>query len=262
MLGKLLKYDFKETSRLLLPIYAGLLIISLFGKLMLATNLYTSIPDALQILTIFTYILLIIACCMGAPIYFIVYFYRSLYSDKGYVMHTLPVTTHQKLFSKLITSFVMELLTFAVCFLSVLIILYERESFAWLSRVFQSAAPPFLAATDMHFSTFIILTLILLLISLLSQLLMYYASISLGQLFGGHRVLGAIAAYMGLNFISQIISSIILIVLSVGSMDTYALMTGRTIIALYGLTGCLNLLLALGYYMICYYIMEKKLNLN
>lgn len=262
MLRKLLKYDFRNSGRLLLPIYAGLLLISLFGKLILETNLYQTVPSSIQILSVMTYVLIIIVCFVGTPIYFVVYFYRSFYTDKGYIVHSLPITTHQKLISKVISSFIMELITFAICLLSISMILYDREVFSYIRRAFLSIDVNFRAMTDVSFQTFLMLTFVAMLTSILTQLLMLFAAISIGQFFNTHRILGAIGAYLILYFFNQFISMILLLIISVNMVSTGAFVTGTSLLALYGLTICSNLLLSLAYYMISYYFMEKRLNLN
>lgn len=262
MLGKLLKYDFKEMGGLLLPIMGALLIISLVAKISLETSVFEMLPEVFQVLAIMAYILIIFACCVGAPIYFVVFFYKSLYSNRGYITHTLPVTTNQKLASKIISSFVLELVTFLVCFLSVMIILYDKNTFDEVFNVFLAGDAQFKAAIGMDISAFLIFTGVIMVIGMLSQLLMFYASVSIGQIFQNHRVLGIIVGYMILNFANQILSTILMMILGATDIMYETVPTSESIIAMYGMSGCLCLLQAGVFYIICYYFMEKKLNLN
>lgn len=262
MLRKLLKYDFKEMGGLLLPILGALLVISFAGKLSLETKLFDALPDVFQVLAVTAYVIIIIACCVGAPIYFVIFFYKNLYSSRGYIMHTLPVTTNQKLFSKVITSFVLEMLTFLVCIISVMIILYDKNSFEEFFNILISGDTQFKAMFGMNVSTFLIVTIVLMMVSMFAQLLMFYASVSIGQIFQNHRVLGIIAGYMILNFANQIVSTALMMLLGATEMMYDTAPTGESIIAVYGISGCLCLLQAAVFYIICYYFMEKKLNLN
>ncbi len=262
MLRKLLKYDFKEMGGLLFPILGALLVVSLVGKLSIETNIFEALPDVFQILAIIAYVLIIFACCVGAPIYFVIYFYKSLYSNRGYITHTLPVTTNEKLISKIITSFILEMLTFLVCFLSVMIILYDKNTFEEIFNALTAGDAQFKAMFGMDVGAFLLFTLILLIISMFTQLLMFYASVSIGQIFQNHKVLGSIAGYMILNFANQIVSTVLMMILGVTDILSETAPTGESILAVYGISGCLCLLQAAVFYIICYYFMEKKLNLN
>lgn len=262
MLRKLLKYDFKETGRLLLPILGGILLLSIIGKIFLETNVYTALPDVLQVLGLIVYIVIIFACSIGVPIYFIISFYRNFYSNRGYVTHTLPVTTNQKLISKIFTSYVFEILSFAVCFVSIIILVYQKGMFKKIIEFYPSFNTQFKAMMDMNFPTFFISTALLMVISMLVQQLMFFASVCIGQIFKSHKVLGMIAGYIILNVATQIIASIVLLLTGFTEIAGDAIPTAQSILALYGVSGCLTLLQGAVFYIICYYFMEKKLNLN
>lgn len=253
-------------GRLLLPVLGALLVVSCAGKVFLETKLFTALPTMFQILLTAAYVIIILACCIGIPIYFVIYFHKSLYSDRGYIIHTLPVTTHQKLASKIISTYVLELLTFFVCLLSVLIILYDKQSFEQLYNLILSGDTQFKASMGISPATFLLVLLALIAVSVFAQNLMFYASVSIGQLFQNHKILGTIAGYMILNFAMQIIATVLLMLFGASDLlfDATANVApnGQTILAIYGIAGCLCLLQAAAFYVVCYYFMEKKLNLN
>lgn len=264
MLGKLIKYDFKQSCRLLLPILGGVLALSVIGKLLLITRIYDLLPDVFKVLSVLAYGLIIFACFIGAPIYFVVYFYKNFYSNTGYLMHTLPVTTHQKLVSKIVTTFVLELLTFFVCALSIVILIYQKGMFKTLTQGWHTANIHFQSMLDMSLTTFIILTLIMMIVSIFVQMILFFACVSIGQIFSGHKVLGSIAAYLMIHFVVQMISTVLLVLVGFPGiqMDAQIVMSGQVILAVYGITGCLTLLEGVALYVVCYFFMEKKLNLS
>lgn len=262
MLGKLLKYDFRETSRLVLPVLLCIIIISLFGKFLLVTDLYDSMPDYIQVLSLLAYIFLIFVCCVGVPIYLTAQFYIHFYSNRGYITHTLPVTTGQKLFSRIFMSYVMELLTFAACILSALILLYDQELFAKIIQEIPSVDTQFRGMIGMGFYSFLAMNIAVLLLGLLSKLLLFFAAISLGQFFQTHRILGAVGSYVVLHLINQVFSFIMMLVLSFSDMGNNALPDHAALIAFYGMNIGFLLLTTLMYYIICHYFMEKRLNMN
>lgn len=263
MLGKLLKYDFKESGRLLFPILTGIFLLSALGRLLFETRLFTALPEVIQVLSIIAYVIIIMACLLGAPIYFISFYYRGFYSNRGFVTHTLPVSTHQKLISKLITSCVLELLIFLVCGISCALLFLERGSIAYIRRGFSEIRTQFQSITNMSFSVFIVITLLLMLVSVIVQLLMLFASITLGQhLFRQHKIAGAIVGYLMINFAMQILSSLVMLAFGMTSTTTEFVPNADSIISIYGISGCMCLLQAAIFYFLCYYLMEKKLNLS
>lgn len=109
MLGKLLKYEYRQTARFFLPVFGG--VFCLAGITALLIQLAKVIPNvSLQgILTSFSavafvvwmlamYALAIMSVCIG-----VVRFYRML-GDDGYTMFTLPVSSMQLVWSKLIAA--------------------------------------------------------------------------------------------------------------------------------------------------------------
>ena len=103
MYGKLLKYEFKATWKVSVIIYAALAAITAIGCI------YMSLPPVKAINTISEYKpnesliesisvfmglfygISLVAAGAGISIYLIVRFYRNMYTDEGYLMHTLPV---------------------------------------------------------------------------------------------------------------------------------------------------------------------------
>ena len=108
MFAKLLKMEFRSTWNVL-----GILCLSLGGPGLLGgvAIRYLVGEDApkqwlmiLCTLAIVAAVLFFVVCCAAALIVQIVRFYRSRFTDEGYLTFTLPVTTHQILLSSFITS--------------------------------------------------------------------------------------------------------------------------------------------------------------
>ncbi len=108
MLGKLLKHEFRATARIMLPLYGAVLILAVLA------NLSFALIDAtdslfLHILFIFFIVVFFIGVVGSFVLTIVVMvsrFYRNLLKNQGYLMHTLPVTAHGHLWSKLIVSLV------------------------------------------------------------------------------------------------------------------------------------------------------------
>ena len=123
MLGKLLKQDFRATARIILPVYAAVPVLGLFTNLItrLCENQNGFLIRAIGALVSFVFSLSLIAAVVTTVVLMILRFYRNLMTDEGYLMFTLPVSTTELIFSKLIVSIVWFLGTFAVDALGMLL---------------------------------------------------------------------------------------------------------------------------------------------
>jgi hypothetical protein len=103
--------------------------------------------------------------------------------------------------------------------------------------------------------------ILLILLGLAMNILLIYVSIAVGQLFNGHRVLGAFAAYMAIYTVSQIFMAIVM------GIGGYAFRnTLEELKAIPSLVLPVGILIALAfnaaYYFAINYIFRKKLNLE
>ena len=107
MLSKLIKHEFRATSRIMWPVFLGMLALTAlmrFSQLLLNGG---HIPWLLQLIGV----LLVIGFVMGlfalafAPLVLSAVRWRDhVLKDEGYLTLTLPVSLHQLLISKLIVS--------------------------------------------------------------------------------------------------------------------------------------------------------------
>lgn len=119
MLGKLFKYEIKDTSRLIPFFYlitavmAGLSLLS--GKLELGWFKATS-SVLLLLVGISVFVVTLVVICMR--------FYKNLYSNEGYLSFTLPLKPHLHLVSKAIVSFGWMLLSVIISMGAIFVALY------------------------------------------------------------------------------------------------------------------------------------------
>ena len=123
MLGKLLKHEWKEVSVIPCILSAILLVLSVISGFSFL-GIREGIADVSRFMTVMLWMLFyfaLIAVSMGITIYMAVHFYRTMYTDEGYLTHTLPVSGRELLWSKLIPMVIWSFLTIIVVFLAVLI---------------------------------------------------------------------------------------------------------------------------------------------
>lgn len=124
MLGKLLKYELKRSARKFFPLVVGYMIVSLIFSLML--NYGDSVRSS-------NFLVLFIAVCIAYGIavvsLFIVgftisltNFHKTLFTDEGYLMLTIPVKPYYHIFTKFISSVIWSAASMVVFVLSLLLI--------------------------------------------------------------------------------------------------------------------------------------------
>lgn len=108
MFAKLLKMEFRSTWNVLGILCLSLVGAGLLGGVAIRYLEGASAPkqwlEVLCTLAITAAVLFFVVCGVAALIVQIVRFYRSRFTDEGYLTFTLPVTTHQVLLSSFLTS--------------------------------------------------------------------------------------------------------------------------------------------------------------
>ncbi len=274
MLGKLFKYEFKNTAKIMLTIYAVLIAVTVLGMLVLSFDSIRNGDGIVATLILVSYILLYIlsvfALYIVTYVYLTIHFHKTMYSVQGYLTHTLPVkpltTFHVKLFTGLFWMILSTLLMILSIFGFVMAVGGD-ELWQELSTMnYASLNYELLSVFGMPLSELIVLMVISTIVSSLSSLLIVYTSSSVGQLFNQHKVAAAVIAGIVFYFIQQIAATIMSIVVSFNMMKDMSKMEETTIN--FGFdsimwTGILfSLIFAIGYYITCNIIVRKKINLE
>ena len=114
MLGKLIKHEFRALSRFLLPIHILLLVACLIGRFMFQAMATMDLPNVISIVSFVFLISIWIVVPCATSILIVVRYYKSLYTDEGYLTLTLPATRGQLLFSKAFAACVWSILDLAI----------------------------------------------------------------------------------------------------------------------------------------------------
>ena len=216
MLSKLLKHEFRATGRVMLPIYAAVLALAVLANLSIRfiQNTGSTFLRILFGLLIAAFVVSIIAAVIMTLVMMITRFYRNLLKDEGYLMHTLPVSVHGLVWSKLIVSFVWFMVTFLVVWLVILLtgLIQTGTSLAQFIEGFPSWAEirGMLAQLDIRSGQLWALGLSFLAAAILGGLtscLHFYASMSLGHMFSKDKVLLSIVFFVGISFVLSLLST-------------------------------------------------------
>ena len=255
MFAKLLKMEFRSTWNVL-----GILCLSLVGAGLLgglATRYLegASAPkqwlEILCVLVITAAVLFFVVCGAAALIVQIVRFYRSRFTDEGYLTFTLPVTTHQILLSSFITSAVNLIAIGAVAVVSfVLMGLCVVPDFEVLREgihVLWQEFPELWARFTQAFG----LLLVNAIVAFSNELILIMLAVTIGSLVAKkHKILAAVAFYYILHVVDLTFTGVSMVKLA-ESPDS-----------LLGLLAIVNLIIAVAGYFLMYFLVDKKLNLN
>ena len=123
MLTKLIRHEFRATSRIMWPIFAGMLALTLAMRASqnVLQNESPWLLNLLAVLVTIGFVFGIMALCFAPLVLSAVRFRDHLLKDEGYLTLTLPVNMHQLLASKLIVSAVW----YAAAFLAVVLFALE-----------------------------------------------------------------------------------------------------------------------------------------
>lgn len=279
MLGKLLKYEFRSTARVFLPMYAILIGFAILNRFTIAgmENALFSDNDFLEFISgtaIFGYIMVIFSVLIITFVIIVQRFYKNLTGDEGYLMHTLPVSTHKLIQAKIITAFVWQMASAVTIILSVFILLLQP----WFLRDFAMFWHEFMQALGELFAMIgwgsavanIVTILAAMVISGVTSILMIYASISIGHTFKKHRIMGSVVSYIGLMMIGQVIIGLVggsFSWLSFGteSIPYYAVTPAyisEQVLGVVGIAALIELGLGAAWYFVTHHVLTSQLNLE
>ncbi len=274
MVRKLIRYDFQSYFRLLFPVQLIILGIALLNRIIQFFEPPTGAPDiaasAYQagfVATLVLYIVSIIVCFVMTVIVGIVRFYQGMYTNEGYLMHTLPVTPTQHIFAKLLTSVIFFLGSALAAFLSFMIITAGQVNIE-VFKAFFYFMNRYIQSSGFDGVLYIFEILLLLCVSLFHIFIKFYFCLSVGQLAKRKKVLLAFGVFFGIYAAKQIIGTVLIVTMTL-SRNLISLISNW--LSAYGplamhimiwISIVIYSAAALVYFFITRYIMSKKLNLT
>ena len=280
MLKKLLKYDWKSVSGLLLILHGILLAYTLIGRIGIAFGLSKygdtltgSVTETYGIVSgiyILIYVFFIMAIMVVTGVYLAARFHKNLFSDEGYLTHTLPVSPAKIMWSKILVSWAWIVIDAVFVVASVLMLLLFKQTF----EPFKYAVSKFFSVLTGAYGIQNQIFVILLILTVLAQFFGCYTmlvlfSMCLGSLFKTHKILGAVVSFFGINIILSIVSTIIMFAVpgwsSTGSVSVTTAANGGFIggeNSIFLFTIVWNLALAVLFFLGSRYILSRKLNLE
>lgn len=274
MFAKLLKHEWRAVSGAL-----SILSLAALGAAAVATivlRLLISYGDkapalsAIGGLLLFGSILALVAYAVGSLIFLLFRFFKSKYTDEGYLTFTLPVTNHQILLSSLLIILAWSAITITVVFFGLAMIvlmgtttsgLINTELLRDLGVIADAISTMMTGQTKAQAIT--ILAGVSIVVSFLMSTMLMVTAITIGSIAAKkHKVLASIAAYYIINMGVSLVTTLVSIPIMVNSATASSLSeVASGTIGLLSFQVGLELVIIVAGYFVTAHLMKKKLDL-
>ena len=276
MLKKLYKYDLKSVSLLLFILHAVLIVYTVIGRIgifvaekaqafsSLEASRLWGIAGAFYILG---FVLFIFAIAIATIVFLGIRIQKNLFSDEGYLTHTLPVKPTQILGSKVFVIWTWSVIDFICVAISIFTLITYKDT---LPEILKGVSTLF----GTLFGSFGFTNWLEEVMTLLAGLTQYFGfypmlllfAMCLGNLFKSHKVMGTILSFFGLNIILGFLNTMITFFIPGLSpfmqtnltQDNLSVYSSRLMI----FTLVWNVLFSIIFFVGSQYILTKKLNLD
>ena len=291
MLGKLMKYEWKSLYKVCGIMLLSILTVTIIGCIMLsfpgAMDIFEgeNISDMQPIAWTYTYIIsfilyifMLVGITYGILMYLGVHFYKTMYTDQGYLAHTLPVTPNQLYFAKTFMGalwyFIIEIAVFGSVMALILALagsVASAEGYnLWEVLVehlpdFKYFFTDFEKETGMsawHYFGTMGLTVI---IAPFAAVNMINSALTIGQLSRKHKAIMGILAYFGITVVNMVISMIVQMCFTISATistmnDPYS--STANVSTTYDISLLISISMAALLYFLSHYIISHKLNME
>ena len=271
MLGKLLKHEFRATARIMWVLYAAILVLSVgmhFAiRYMQGSQTYLTLRILSTIVAAF-WVLARIFCVVMTLVLMVQRFHKNLLTDEGYLMFTLPVSVHELVFSKIIVSVVWFLLTGLVVGLGIGLAVLDSEFLQMCGEVIREMIRYFdadAAKLTLQSAGMLAELLLLVIISAAATMLHFYAAMSLGYGFTGHKALWSVVWFFLISFVLQMIGMTLMMATGDSMFSWLFGSDSLSAVQVWNLSvlgaAAVNLIVAGALYVVTWLNLKKRLNL-
>ena len=279
MILKMFKYDFMDIGKKLIPFYAASLIVSFINRILITTagfdslsienaefSSYQHFVIQFQFLLYLLFFVIIFGITIMTVFIIITRFHNSVYGNEGYLTNTLPLNSAQIIFSKLINFLAWIFISGIVTMISVAalvpfelflkILINDTEFYNFIINAGKVLSDP-------KVFPLIIMYLLSVFFSQCGKILTLFLSVSIANLFKGNKIVIGIFSYMGISFLTSVISSFFTFFFVMTNQNNFKdgllfpiLNNGNIVIVLFNLTVCVILFFAV------YFLHKNKLDLE
>ena len=271
MLGKLLKYELKSTSRILPILYVAVLVAGLLFGFTLRFAEWTGNAEytalgitgentnlvLITVLVLFgtLYGILLVAIQVMTLIAILMRFYKNLLQGEGYLMHTLPVETWKLVTSKLLVAILWEVIALIVSLLSALLIGLSSGMLGYILRELDLVEAFRFVSEQMNLN--LALFIFGYVLSFISGILVFYLCMSIGNLANRNKILFSVLAYLGINIALSAVASAFMVFPMLRGIDTMSFHMDHFMIR----EIITNVIVGIGSFIGTVFILRRHLNL-
>lgn len=273
MFGKLCKYEWRYMSRIFLPMWALVLVLSVVNRFTLYID--STSPLSSKIVTLALLALVFACCALGvvAIVMIVQRFYQGLLKDEGYLMFTLPVKSGMLINAKGITAVLLWAITGVVGVLVFVIIGTRLVAWEDIQNTFGLLIESLNHYQISGFAVFmaVLWGVIAGLMGIAAQLYQIYLAIAIGQLGKKHRVALSVISYLGISIVLSWLTAwagyfmdrceVLDVLFNTWDLNNVA-NSFKFMIGVEALGAVAAFLLTLVFFFITRYILEKHLNLE
>ena len=230
----------------------------------------SELPDLLIVLYLFAYVLIVIAASVMTQVLMIQRYYKNLFTDEGYLTNVLPVSATDHILSKMLVfgawsilnalsvlaSFAFLLLPYAIRYFTANTLLFYNKamtfsnflSYLWAQITCVADAAFSLIGITNHIGM-ALFSIVGFFASLFFGILLFYAAISI-------KILTAVLSYIGMTTVIQIFGGISIVRVFQDSTPTAVVTTSSVSTLIITVVLCVVL------FLICRYILSRRLNLS
>ena len=221
----------------------------------LLSLLSSILPQNLAFIPMIPYFFLLMGIFFGATLislYIFLHYYRSFFTDTGYLTFVFPATPKEQLDAKILSGITFTVAIAISAILGFLIALFPLQGF----DIFHI----FISTSEYTGFVYDILLVFSVLVSLVSQVFMLYLVITLGSIFfSKHKIIGSVLFYFVVNTVVSFAEGIIMVII-------FAIMFSAPASVAALLTILVSLLFSIGTliaaYIINLRILQRRLNLE
>lgn len=274
MLRKLLKHECKDIANVIIPINLFTLGLALlFGfveMLPFIRETDSIIITSIGSICIIVYILTLFVLVFGTFFYTVMHYYTSMYSDQGYLTHTLPISENLHLLSQTIIATFWCIVSTCVALLSILILCFFMfgvgTTFFELSNMLGEMFDALKQVFDQPVWFLIVYAAIFMLIGLIVSYLQFCFCLAVGQLSQKNRIACSAAAFVVVYVVKRVFYVVILWIFTLRTSFLITTADDETAIQEFfipymNVSFVCTVLICVFFYFGTLYINKKKLNL-
>ncbi len=269
MVKKLLKYEYKYYIRILFPVWLALIGVAGICRVIQFFESDSVVYTLLLGSSVLAIYLVALGAGIATTIISVLRFYKNFFSKEGYLTLTLPVTPEQHIFAKLIAG-ITAFFGWALALVVSLCIALAGEVFVEVIKAGRYLFKLVFQEIGFQIIPLIIGLLLVMPISYIFSLLVYYSCISIGQTFKKAKIIGAVGIYFGYYMVNQAISTIFVIVFAIlegaGALNWFDTFVNNQPFTFFNIVLALIIITDLGLASLLFIlnkqIIHKKLNLE